>query len=339
LYKSNEQVVQVGRKSDNSIQFRDECRMRALHAIPRKCALERRAGSGSNGVHPISPSPEIDMVSQVPSVSAQLRYLAPSSEQPYSYTFAPPQGRQWQGGAGVAHMVDIHDIRSAGAPFSLAQAGFELWRIPSQVTNFHDRLEVKAVYYPEIAARLVAATGARHAFVFDHLVRTQAPGPLAPTFGQQPDGGMPGAAGMVHCDFTARSAANRLRAMQEEGGGESGAGRFCLVNLWRPIGQSVLTAPLAVCDARSVEPSDLVPMTIHYPSRTGELHVARYSPAHRWWYASEMQPDETLVFMQYDAAGGRSQVLHTAFENPLAPPGASARTSIEARCLLVFGGA
>jgi hypothetical protein len=108
----------------------------------------------------------------------------------------------------------------------------------------------------------------------------------------------------------------------------------------------VLDNPLAVCDARSVAPSDLVPTAIQHfgeddlsvPRHRGEIYSVRYAPAHRWFYFSGMQPDEVLLLEGYDsrADGPARFVPHTGFNHPDCPPDATPRESIEARTLVVF---
>ncbi|MFD2271173.1 CmcJ/NvfI family oxidoreductase [Undibacterium arcticum] len=112
------------------------------------------------------------------------------------------------------------------------------------------------VYYPEVAEIALAATGASRAFVFDHLVRKREPGPPQ-AFGRR-DGHRPGAAGRVHCDFTVASAQRRLAAELRDPNAASKVQRYSIVNLWRSIRHPVLDAPLALCDARTVAPGDLV---------------------------------------------------------------------------------
>jgi hypothetical protein len=60
--------------------------------------------------------------------------------------------------------------------------------------------------------------------------------------------------------------------------------RFAIVNLWRPIDAPVLQTPLAICDARTIEPSDLLPSDLVYPDWTGETYAVAYNPRHRWYW-------------------------------------------------------
>ncbi|MFB2892913.1 CmcJ/NvfI family oxidoreductase [Aerosakkonemataceae cyanobacterium BLCC-F50] len=60
--------------------------------------------------------------------------------------------------------------------------------------------------------------------------------------------------------------------------------RFSVVNVWRPIAQPVEESPLAVCDAQSIAPSDLVAGDLVYRDRVGETYAVTYNQAHRWFY-------------------------------------------------------
>ena len=97
--------------------------------------------------------------------------------------------------------------------------------------------------------------------------------------------------------------------------------RFAIVNVWRPIRGPLRDAPLALCDAQSVAPGDLVAADLVYRDRIGENYLMRYRPGHRWFYVPEMRADEVLLLKCYDSAeDGRTRfVPHTAFTDPTAP--------------------
>jgi hypothetical protein len=113
-------------------------------------------------------------------------------------------------------------------------------------------------------------------------------------------------------------------------------GRVQIINLWRPIRGPLHDAPLAVCDAQTVSPDDLVPSDLIYPHRVGETYGVKYNPAHRWFYIPEMRTDEVLLLKCYDSElDGRARFLpHTAFVDPTTPPDAPPRESIELRTLV-----
>jgi hypothetical protein len=108
--------------------------------------------------------------------------------------------------------------------------------------------------------------------------------------------------------------------------------------VWRPIRHPVETWPLAIADAQSLSPSDMVVTERRYPDRIGQTSAITYNPAHRWYWFPRMRPDEALVFKVYDSMkDGRARfTAHTAFEDPATPPHARPRESIEIRTLAFF---
>ncbi|CAH0208965.1 hypothetical protein SRABI118_01934 [Massilia sp. Bi118] len=267
-------------------------------------------------------------------VSATLDYLQSALEKPVTYMLAPPGGHTWETGYYAATPVRIRDGRGRADPPALEREGFQLCSAPSAMRDFGRREEIQRVYYPEMEALALLVSGASRAIVFDHLVRRRAPGTLSP-FGAR-EGQRPSAATRVHCDFTPASAQRRL-ALEMEARGIAQVSRFAIFNLWRSTRLPVLDAPLAVCDARTVNPADLVAADIVYPTRTGEIFEVLHNPAHAWTYFHGMQFDEVLLFKQYDSAEGMAcYTPHAAFAHPATPPGTPPRESIEIRCLLIF---
>jgi hypothetical protein len=112
---------------------------------------------------------------------------------------------------------------------------------------------------------------------------------------------------------------------------------FAIVNLWRPIGSRVETAPLAMCDGRSIALEDLVASDLVYPDKVGETYALLPNPRHRWYYFSRVRA-EVILLKIYDSldAGNARLSAHTAFDDPTTPPGAPPRQSIELRGLLFW---
>ncbi len=111
-----------------------------------------------------------------------------------------------------------------------------------------------------------------------------------------------------------------------------------IVNLWRPIRGPLVTDPIAVCDARTIELEDLVPSDLVYRDRVGETYSVTHNRNHRWFYFSEMSRDEALLIKVFDSAedGPARFSAHTAFDNPEAPHDAAPRESIEVRALVLW---
>jgi hypothetical protein len=264
-------------------------------------------------------------------MQAELSFLAPMAERPWHYMYPRPDGAPQHNCRFSEFAVEVRDARSMEC--SLSREGFELREARSSVGDFADEEAVRTFYYAEVARLALDMTGARHAFVFDHQLRRREAGRAPLTFGRDDAGPRPGAAGRVHSDYTGASARRRLDALWQG----SPSRRFAILNVWRSIAGPVLDTPLAVCDARSVAAGDLVAADIHYPGRSGEIHLVRHSPRQAWHYFDRMDRHEALVFKQYDSWEGAPRfVPHGAFDLPDIPAGAPLRESIEARCLVVY---
>jgi hypothetical protein len=59
--------------------------------------------------------------------------------------------------------------------------------------------------------------------------------------------------------------------------------------------------PLALCDYRTVTPSDLVPVDEVHKEDILESHGVQYNDAQEWYYLSDMQPNEMLIFKAADS--------------------------------------
>lgn len=268
-------------------------------------------------------------------VDARLLYLEDSSERPVSYTFEPPPGVPWRSGRNIEVSVPVHDGRPLEGRLSLDREGFAFVRHPSAVVDFHDAARIKSVYFDESARLVRAVTGASKVLSFDYNLRNAAaPG--------RDSKGISQPVRRVHNDFTADSGPRRARDELLAAGEDAERllkHRFAIINVWRPIRGPVQDSPLAVCDARTVAPQDLVVSDLVYRDRVGHTYAVAYSPKHRWFYFPEMRVDEAILIKSFDseADGGTARFApHTAFDDPTSPPGAAPRESIEVRTLALF---
>ena len=229
------------------------------------------------------------------------------------------------------HGLPIHDVRPISHGVSLDREGFALIRQSSAVKDFYDEDEVRKVYYPEAERLIKAATGADRVFVFDHTVRKRVPGAA-----DVRDGGPRQPVARVHVDHTERSGPHRVRDLLPDEADELLKGRVQIINLWRPIKEPLLDSPLAVCDARTVKPGELVPSDLVYPHRIGETYSVKFSPEHRWFYVPKMTAEEILLLKCFDSkTDGRARFApHSAFADPTTPLDAPPRESIELRTLV-----
>ena len=104
-----------------------------------------------------------------------------------------------------------------------------------------------------------------------------------------------------------------------------------------------------------MRPEHLVVFEIHYHDRIGENYFAKHSDDHRWYFFPELTRDEALLIKQWDSVGELARTngahadadakdpnqpctfnFHTAFEDPMAPPDAPDRWSLEVRCVALY---
>jgi len=76
--------------------------------------------------------------------------------------------------------------------------------------------------------------------------------------------------------------------------------RFIFVNVWQPL-REVFKRPLAVCDARTVDPSNLKEREFIFTSRVGYIYLVEYNPGQKWYYFPRLTPEEAILFKVFDS--------------------------------------
>ncbi len=218
--------------------------------------------------------------------------------------------------------VLIRDARRINA--ALDVHGFERAQHTSAI-GFDQESDIATIGRAEAAELVRASTGATRVVVFDHTLRKR-----APTAARQPST-------RVHVDYTADSAPHRVRDLLGDEAKALLGRRVAFVNVWRPIRRPASDWPLALCDARTIVANELVATDIIYPDRQGEIYGLTHNPAQRWRYYPDLALDEALLIKCYDSRTDVARFTpHTAFENPLTPPDAPPRESIEFRTIAFF---
>jgi hypothetical protein len=257
--------------------------------------------------------------------------VAPLIHVPYGAprprTLNPPVGTAIRQGTYRPHDVAIADARGIGA--HIDREGFELRASTSAVKDFLDDEQIASVYYPEINQLIMEATGASRVEIFDATRRFErantSDGPRAPVHA-------------AHNDYTEKSAPQRVRDLLGEMAETLLGRRYAFINVWRPLQGPVVSSPLAVADARTVAPGDLVATDLVYADRIGEIYHLHPNPEHRWFYYPQMTAHEALLLKCFDSAtdGTARFAPHTAFTDPNTPAGAPGRESIEVRTIAFF---
>jgi hypothetical protein len=262
-------------------------------------------------------------------MNAEIRYTLDSGETLVNETFGPNNIRRRSSGSDDRRQVEIRDGRSE--TFSLDGNGFALVPHATHVTDFFNEEEVKTTYYAEVEALIRQVSGAGRVVVFDHTLRSGDEAEREARLVREP-------VLSAHNDYTDWSGPNRVREVLPDEADALLQRRFAIIQAWRAINQPIGSNPLAIADARSVAPEDLLISERRYPHRVGQTYRLKYSPAHRWFYFPRMRRDEALVFKVYDSQkDGRARFTpHTSFEDPATPPGAPPRQSIEVRTLAFY---
>lgn len=238
---------------------------------------------------------------------------------------------------------------------TLDKAAFEMVDSAMPEVNFLDDDDIKVNYLPDCEKLVTDVTGARKVIAFDYNVRSGASEDQGRNIrnGQQ----VQAPARVVHGDYTLSGSLQRLRDLADEYDVKDvldSKERWRIINVWRNRSDyPVVDHPLALCDAESVSPDDLVVFEIHYPHRIGENYFAMPSKNHQWWWYPKVKKDEAILIKQWDSAGmfatsqgvaGDSTTtirpstfsLHTAFQPQWQGNGKRPqRESIEVRCIVM----
>ena len=262
-------------------------------------------------------------------MQASIPYTVDTGEKLVNETFGPNNIHRKTSGTQELHPMEVRDGRQG--KFSLDENGFTFVGHETAVKDFLDPEELKRVYYPEVSLLIRTVSGAKRVHVFDHTLRSGNQAEREARLLREP-------VLSAHNDYTEWSGPNRVRELLPQESEILLKSRFAINQVWRAINQPIQSNPLAIADAKSVEPGDLLVAERRYPHRVGQTYRLKYSPRHRWVYFPRMRRDEALVFKVFDSEkDGRARFTpHTSFDDPATPPGAPPRQSIEARALAFF---
>lgn len=266
------------------------------------------------------------------SIEANLNYSVRTAQKPVAASATAGGPIELRQGRLDSHTVTINNGRAAADRFSLEHEGFQLVPHATKVVDFFDQEAMRAVYYPEVEQLVKEISGAERVLVFDHTLRS---GDEA--FRQQHRLREP--VQIVHNDYTEWSGPQRVRDLLPAQEAEALLRhRVAVIQLWRAMREPIDRAPLAICDAQSMTPDDLIPTERRHPDRVGEIYHIAHNPAHRWFYFPHMRRDEVLIFKCYDSIDdGRARfTAHGSFDDPNTSADAPPRESIEMRTLAFF---
>lgn len=227
----------------------------------------------------------------------------------------------------------VYNARLLDPPATLDRNGFQLARIDTAAGGHVGKEDFPAVCAAEGEAVVRALTGCVSARAFERL-------------GGRPAAGMRNHRGKAGEGYTMRmhSDLSPYVELQPEWDPLVGDRHCAVLDVWRSMDFSgpIEQPPLAVCDARSIAPGDMVAARAISP-RADRADFVTYNLAHnpfqRWYYYPDMAPDEVLVFRLYDTREERQSrrpVFHGAVFDPTRPPDARLRESYELRIAALF---
>jgi hypothetical protein len=259
-------------------------------------------------------------------VVGRLGYIRPMAEVAISHPSCDPELENlvwdWRD-------VEIGDAREAGC--SLERNGFTALPHATAVKDW-DGTDWQPQFEQEAIEMVRKATGAASVVVWQYSFR-----PRSTRFAAEG-----GPVGYVHNDYTGGSAARRIAQDYPDLAPGFLSKRFAIYNLWHLVSPPPQSYPLALCDATSLAPADLIPGEARGGTRTnpavfGESAMFRYSPRHRWYYYPDLRNDETLVWCGYDSDPTvPSIVAHAAFKDPRVVDPNAERTNVHGSVYALF---
>ncbi|KAI1171510.1 hypothetical protein F4777DRAFT_593783 [Nemania sp. FL0916] len=237
------------------------------------------------------------------------------------------------------HSIRITDLRGLEDQFDIHTHSFQASKWKPSITSL-DPDDIKRIVFPEVEEFVKKITNATRVHCFSHLVRQntvetnlEALKKLEASRGKDNildnEGlGNPVPARYAHVDQSAKGARSLLNYHFPEEAERLTKTRWGTVNLWRPI-QTIRRDPLCFCDGKSISDEDLVPLHTAPPPNSNVKYYSsiprdgfqtlevRASPKHEWYYISEMQPNEALIFKCYDSKDtSRNRCCHSSFGLP-----------------------
>ena len=151
-----------------------------------------------------------------------------------------------------------------------------------------------------------------------------------------------GPARWVHMDYTTAAARKWVEWIEGwEGLPLRHYPRFAVYQTWRCLTPPPCDNTIAFCDASSLASDDCIVFDAclrepyDEPGNSFESQFAMFNPAQRWYYFSDLTPDELIVFKGFDSDPARyAQPPHNSADLPGA--GAAPRVSVEARFFAFF---
>ncbi len=237
--------------------------------------------------------------------------------------------------------MNIYDVRSLRNELSYQKNGFELHDHESHfahlansdmITTAEGLAYLKEKYQNEMTDYIRKVSGSSYVFPqpgSGFFVRHGSKSRIKTE--QRP-------ATLAHVDFTAKTAQEKVLEIQRAAGPLPSFRTFAIYQSWRAVSPPPQDSILCFCDGRDITSEDcqvvdsiMGPEDV--PGNVYLMQMGLYRPAHVWYYFSNLNASEVILFQGYDARHPLP-VMHTVFKNRV--PGATPRVSIECRHYAFF---
>ena len=213
----------------------------------------------------------------------------------------------------------IHDARGIISQFTLDKNGFAFCETPTSFRAFESTEQVEKKYLPEVENILRREVeGVDQVHFFDWRIRKNVGLGDKTEIDANDKSQHLLPATHVHVDQTPSAVVGRVRRHLFDQADFLLRGRVRIIksvalpytihttltqySLWRPIVDVIEDRPLALCDARTVEPSDLVEADHIRKHYSGANYYATPSHNYRWHYLNRQRRDEVTLLKMFDSA-------------------------------------
>lgn len=223
----------------------------------------------------------------------------------------------------IEKTIAVRDLRSGEAHVSFEADSVGLLTAPSVVDDY-SQSGWQDSYNAELTTLLRHQLGAQEVVIFDHTIRED-----DPNSDRKP-------ARNVHSDYSPEGAKMRLSdILGAERAANWAQGHYGFINVWRPVGAPINSAPLGFVRPSTVADDDWILIDLVYPDRRGHIMGLVANETHEWVYQSKMTPEEVAIFNIYDNRGLPS-IGHSAIDLVEDPSVTRIRKSIESRTLVRY---
>ncbi|KAH8660508.1 hypothetical protein BX600DRAFT_467794 [Xylariales sp. PMI_506] len=282
-----------------------------------------------------------------PAFAATIMHLKPdpkwATEKPYYLDYEPPKGALKSNAIlDPISEVPIYDIRGREGDFTLKTNGFCLMKFEPGITreDFDNDAKVREIFLKNAANAAKERLGASRVQIFDYAIRKrQSEFPICT--GEIYEHLQPSA--IAHIDTTEAYAEEVLWKLNPDEAPKIKKHKWHWFNIWKPLRGPLRDYPLIMLDistvdrARDLEPRDTIQL-----KEVNETYQIYPNKDHKWYYVSEMMPDEAWLFIQSTSTKGLSLdqlpigTPHTSVDYPLRSKDDDCRESIECRCFAFF---